>query len=116
MFASYLIEGIRVQNFLSAFLAAVALGVLNAFFRPILIIMTLPINILTLGLFTFIINALMLKMASGVITGFEVQGFWAAIWGSLVISGVSWVLTSFLSEQGRIETIDLKSRTGDHWE
>jgi putative membrane protein len=116
MFASYLIDGIRVQSFFSAFFAAVTLGILNAFFRPILIVMTLPINILTLGLFTFVINALMLKMASGVITGFEVQGFWAAIWGSLVISGVSWLLSSFVSEQGRIETIDLKRRTGDHWE
>jgi putative membrane protein len=114
--ASYLVDGIRVQNFFSAFFAAVTLGILNALLRPVLIIMTLPINILTLGLFTFVINALMLKIASGVIGGFEVLGFWAAILGSLVISITSWLLSSFVSEQGRIETIDLKRRTDDHWE
>ena len=76
MVASYLISGIEVRGFLSAFLAAAILGVLNAFFRPILIVLTLPLNILTLGLFTFVINALLLEMASGVISGFEVHGFW----------------------------------------
>lgn len=114
--ASYLIDGIRVQSFFSAFFAAVTLGILNAVLRPILIVMTLPINILTLGLFTFVINAVMLKLASGIIAGFDVEGFWAAFWGSMVISMVSWVLSSFLSDQGRIETIDLRRRRGDHWE
>ena len=69
MAASYLIDGIRVSGFFSAFCAAAALGVLNVLFRPILFILTLPINIMTLGLFTFVINALLLKMASGVIPG-----------------------------------------------
>ena len=68
MVASYLIQGIEVNGFFSAFFAAAILGVLNVFFRPILLILTLPINILTLGFFTFIINALLLKMASGVIS------------------------------------------------
>ena len=68
--ASYLIGGIEVNGFFSAFFAAAILGVLNVFFRPILLILTLPINILTLGFFTFIINAVLLKMASGVISGF----------------------------------------------
>ena len=73
--ASYVLDGIQVKGFLSAFFAAAILGVLNAFFRPILIILTLPINILTLGLFTFIINALLLKMASGVISDLTCGGF-----------------------------------------
>jgi len=116
--ASYLLEGIHISGFFSAFFAAAALGILNALFRPILIILTLPINILTLGLFTFIINALMLKMASGVIPGFEVYGFWTAVFGSLIISVVSWLLNSFISDRGRVERvdyIDLK-RKGDRWE
>jgi putative membrane protein len=113
--ASYLLEGIQVEGFLSAFFAAAILGVLNAFFRPILIILTLPINILTLGLFTFIINALLLKMASGVISGFDVRGFWAAVFGSIIISVVSWALNSFISPKGRVEYIDLKKK-GDRWE
>ena len=116
--ASYLLEGIHIGGFFSAFFAAAILGILNALFRPVLIIMTLPINILTLGLFTFIINALMLKMASGVIPGFEVHGFWTAVFGSLIISFVSWILNSFISDRGRIERvdyIDLK-KNGNKWE
>ena len=116
MVASYVIDGIQVKGFFTALFAAAILGILNAFFRPILIILTLPINILSLGLFTFIINAMLLKMASGVISGFEVYGFWSAIFGSLLISLVSWALSSFINEQGRMEYIDLKKKDGDRWE
>ncbi len=110
---SYLVDGIHVTSFFAAFFAAAVLGILNALFRPILIIITLPINILTLGLFTFVINALLLKMASGVVPGFYVEGFWSAVFGSLIISLVSWVLNSFVNERGRIRYIDLKKRDGD---
>ncbi len=116
MCASYLIDGIRVSSFFSAFFAAAMLGILNVFFRPIILILTLPINILTLGLFTFVINALMLKMASSVISGFHVEGFWAAVFGALVISVVNWLLTSFVNEHGRVEYIDLRKRDRDRWE
>ena len=119
MMASYLIDGIRVSGFLCAFFTAAILGILNVFFRPVLLILTLPINILSLGLFTFVINALLLKMASGVIPGFEVYGFWSAIFGSLVISIVNWVLSSFVIHQGRVERvdyIDLKKGDEDRWE
>lgn len=116
--ASYLLEGIHISGFFSAFFAAAALGILNALFRPILLILTLPINILTLGLFTFIINALMLKMASGIIPGFEVHGFWTAVIGSLIISVISWLLNSFISDRGRIERVEYIDLTkkGDKWE
>jgi putative membrane protein len=116
MVAAYLIEGIEVRGFGSALFAAALLGILNAFFRPVLIILTLPINVLTLGLFTFVINALLLMMASGVIGGFEVNGFWAAFFGSLVISLASWLLSSFINEQGRIGYIDLKKRENGKWQ
>jgi len=114
--AGYLIEGIEVKGFWSAFLAAAILGVLNAVFRPILIILTLPVNILTLGLFTFVINAVLMMMVSGVVGGFEVHGFWAALLGSLVISVASWLLNSFIDEQGRVGYIDLKKRQDGKWE
>ena len=116
--ASYLLEGIHISGFFSAFFAAAALGILNALFRPILLILTLPINVLTLGLFTFIINALMLKMASGIIPGFEVHGFWTAVIGSLIISVISWLLNSFISDRGRIERVEYIDLTkkGDKWE
>ena len=116
MFTSYVIDGIKVKGFFSALFAAAILGILNAFFRPILIVLTLPINILSLGLLTFIINAMLLKMASGIIPGFEVYGFWSAVFGSLLISVVSWVLSSFINKQGRVEYIDLKKKDGDRWE
>ena len=114
--ASYLISGIYVSGFFSAFFAAALLGILNTFLRPILIILTLPINVLTFGLFTFVINALLLKMASGVIPGFHVYGFWSAIFGSLVISIVNWLLNSYINDQGRIQYIDLRRREGNRWE
>jgi len=125
--ASYLIDGIRISGFFSAFCAAAVLGILNALFRPILFILTLPINIMTLGLFTFVINALLLKMASGVIPGFDVHGFWSAVFAALIISGVNWVLNSFINEQGRIarvekremeeeDYIDLEKHDDDTWE
>ena len=133
LFTSYLLEGIHISGFSSALLAAAMLGILNAFFRPIALLLTLPINILSLGLFTFIINALMLKMASGVITGFEVVGFWSAIFGSLLISVFSWLLNSFINDRGTVtsfnsefkarhrprvdnNTIDLERKEDDKWE
>jgi putative membrane protein len=114
--AAHLIEGIEVKGFWSACLAAAILGVLNAFFRPVLILLTLPINILTLGLFTFVINAVLMMMVSGVVGGFEVYGFWSALLGSLVISVISWLLNSFINEQGRVGYIDLKKREDGKWE
>ena len=116
LFASYMLDGIQVRGFMSALGAAAILGILNAFFRPIALILTLPINILSLGLFTFVINALMLKMASGVINGFEVRGFWPAVFGALVISLVSWLLNIFISERGTVDIIDLRHRGGNRWQ
>ena len=113
---AYLVGGIQVSGFWSALFAAAVLGILNAFFRPIILILTLPINILTMGLFTFVINAVLLKMASGVISGFNVEGFWPAVFGSLLISVVSWLINGFISDRGSVEYIDLKHRGGNRWE
>lgn len=116
LLSSYMLEGIHVSGYMSAIGAAAILGILNAFFRPIALILTLPINILTLGLFTFVINAVMLKMASGVIGGFDVQGFWSAVFGALIISLVSWLLNMFINERGQVGVIDLKHKGGNRWE
>ena len=116
LIASYLIRGIQVSGFFSAFFAAAILGVLNLFFRPVLFILTLPINILTFGLFTFVINAFLLKMVSGVISGFQVYGFWSAVFGALVISLVNWLLNSFINDRGRVEYTDLRKRDDGRWE
>jgi len=113
---AHLLDGIRVSGILSAVAAAAILGILNALFRPILLILTLPINILTFGLFTFVINALLLMMASGVIPGFEVHGFWAAVGGSIVISLVSWLLNSFIGGRGTVQYVDLRKTGPGRWE
>jgi len=125
--ASYLLSGIEVRDFLSAFLAAAVLGILNAIFRPLLILLTLPLNILSLGLFTFVINAFLLKMASGLISGFEVHGFWTALAGALIITLVSGLLNALIGKgQGRRGpgsqdpgredgVIELKRRGDDRW-
>lgn len=113
--AAYLIEGIQVSSFFAALFAAALLGILNALFRPILLLLTLPINILSLGLFTFVINALLLLMVSGVIGGFSVTGFWPALLGSVIISLVSWALTALVGDKGKVEVITLKQR-GNRWE
>jgi putative membrane protein len=116
--ASWLLDGIRVDGLLSALLAAATLGILNAFLRPLIILLTLPVNILTLGLFTFVINALMLKIVSEVIPGFTVYGFWTAVVGALIIGAVSWLLNAFVGGRGSVQRtsyIDLQKR-GDRWE
>ncbi len=110
VFTSYLLDGIHISGFFSALLAAAMLGILNAFFRPIALVLTLPINILSLGFFTFVINALMLKMASAVITGFDVTGFWTAVFGSLLISIISWLLSSFINDRGTVTSFDAEYR------
>jgi putative membrane protein len=115
MAAAYVLDGIEVPGFFSAFFAAAILGILNALLRPILLLITLPLNILTLGLFTFVINALMLMMVSGVSGSFQVHGFWWAVVGSLIISAVSWLLTSLVNDKGHMEVISLRKR-GSRWE
>ena len=110
VFTSYLLDGIHISGFFSALLAAAMLGILNAFFRPIALVLTLPINVLSLGFFTFVINALMLKMASAVITGFDVTGFWTAVFGSLLISIISWLLSSFINDRGTVTAFDVEYR------
>ncbi len=92
LISAYIIPGIMVTGFWAAFWLALFLGVINVILKPILIILTLPINILTLGLFTFVINACLILLASGIIKGFEVHGFWWAMLFSIVLAIVSYLL------------------------
>ena len=88
--AAYLVPGVSV-TLTGALIAAVVLGALNLFIRPVIIILTLPINILTLGLFSLVINALLVMLASLVVPGFVVAGFWAALLFALVLTLINWV-------------------------
>lgn len=89
LFVAWLVPGISFAGFMSALTAAFVMGIVNIFIRPILLILTLPINLLTLGLFTFIINALMFLLVAKLVPGFMVAGFLAALLGSIVLSILS---------------------------
>ncbi len=92
MISAYILEGVTITSFWSALLVSLFLGLINAVLRPLLIVFTLPINVLTLGLFTFVINASLVLLASSVIKGFEVDGFFVAILFGLLLSIVAYVL------------------------
>ncbi len=93
---AYLYSGVQVQSFGSALLAAAVIGLLNMVVRPVLVILTLPVTIVTLGLFLFVINALLFWAASGLLSGFHVSGFLAALLGSLIYSLLGLLIESAL--------------------
>ena len=99
MLIAYFVPGIAVSSFYAALVAALILGLINALIRPLLILLTLPVNILTLGLFTLVINALMFWLASSVVKGFFVAGFWPAFWGALLMCLASWILNSLFKKE-----------------
>jgi putative membrane protein len=99
--SAYLIPGVKVSGFLSALWVALFLGIVNVLIKPILLLITLPINILTLGLFTFVINALLILLASSLVKGFEVSGFWVAVLFSIVLSLINYALGSLFGTKTR---------------
>jgi len=111
--AASLIDGIRIQSIAMGILAAGILGVVNAVIRPVVMLLTLPITILTLGLFTLVINALMLLLVAKLVPGLVIDGFRAAFWGGLIVSLVSWVLNIFVGGDGRVVFIKTVRKDGD---
>lgn len=97
LLAAYVVPGIVVENLYIALIAALLLGLVNVTLKPILFVLTLPITILTLGLFTFVINALMFLFVASFVDGFTVEGFIAALLGSLIVSVVNVVGNKLLS-------------------
>lgn len=98
MLVAYLVPGVTVSGFPMAFLAALVIGLINALIRPLIELLSLPITILTLGLFTLVINALMFWLASAIVPGFTVSGFGAAFWGGLVFWVVSWLTNALIAK------------------
>lgn len=92
----YIFDSIRVEGFYTALITALLLGLVNALIRPILILLTLPINILMLGLFTFVINGLLFWFVASFVAGFDVAGFWPAVWGAIIYSVISWALSALI--------------------
>jgi putative membrane protein len=96
LLVAYVYQGVQVSSFTAALIAAFVIGLLNAVVRPILVILTLPVTVITLGLFLFVINALMFWAAASLLNGFEVRGFVAALIGSLIYSVIGMVIESAL--------------------
>jgi len=97
--AEYLVQGITFDNTTSLLIAALVLGVVNAILRPIIIVLSLPINILTLGLLTLVINGFMLRITASLVPGFSVDTFWTAVWGAILLSVISYVLNSLIKDR-----------------
>ena len=98
LLVTYLYPGVHVESFFAALIAALVLGLVNAVIRPILVVLTLPVTLLTLGLFLFVINALLFWLVANIVQGFAVTGFFAALVGSILYSVItlitSWILFS----------------------
>ncbi len=92
LIVSYILPGVSISSFWVALVVAVVLGIINAVIKPILIILTLPINILTLGLFTLVINGLLVLLVGYIVPGFVVAGFWWAVLFSVILALVNWAL------------------------
>jgi putative membrane protein len=121
----HLISGVRVDSLGTALWAAAILGILNALIRPVLFLLTLPLTILTLGLFILVINALMFQLAGALVSGFHVASFWSAFFASIIVSLVSWIMSSMVAGGGGEttvfvrqwdNTIDMRRGKGGRWE
>ncbi|HLF50024.1 MAG TPA: phage holin family protein [Methylomirabilota bacterium] len=103
--AGSVIPGIEVDGLVPALGAGLLLGIVNAVIRPVLLVLTLPITLFTLGLFLLVLNGLCFWFVAVVVNGFYVAGFWSAVGGALLVSAASWVATAFVSDRGRIAII-----------
>jgi putative membrane protein len=120
LLASQFVPGIRVDTLSTAVIAACVLGLINIFVRPVLVLLTLPLSVLTLGLFYFFINALLLMLVAYMVPGFKIENFFSAFLGSLVISFVSWLANSFISNHkmdkpDKPDYVDLKKGDDGKW-
>jgi len=106
MVASAVIRGIRYDSVAALIGASLLLGILNAFVRPFLLILSAPLILITLGFFILILNGLLLLVVPSVVVGFHVDHFWSAFWGAIVVSVVSWILSAFFrGSDGRVHVL-----------
>ena len=94
--AAYLVPGVLLAGPGTALVAGLILGGVNVLVRPVLLVLTLPLTLLTLGLFIFVVNALCLGLTAALVPGLEIAGFWSMLFGALVVSVVSWILNGFM--------------------
>jgi putative membrane protein len=105
---SLIVRGVQIDGVGPLIFAAITIGILNAVVRPFVLLLTLPLNVLTLGLFTLVVNAMMLWMASKVVIGFSVHGFWSALGGWLLMSFFTFLINVLIGETGRIEVVHMR--------
>jgi putative membrane protein len=108
--ASRLIPGVRIEGTGSFLLAAFLLGLVNAIVRPLLFVMTLPLSIVTLGLFIFVLNAAMFGLVAAMLDNFQVAGFWSALFGAIIVSITSTVASWYIGPDGRYEVFVVRRR------
>jgi putative membrane protein len=106
--ASALLSGVHIEGTGSVIVAALLLALVNAFVRPVAILLTLPLTIVTLGLFLLVINAAMFGLVAAILDGFSVAGFWSAVFGALIVSITSTVASWYIGPDGRYEVFVIR--------
>ena len=108
--AAYFVPGLSLAGPATALIAGLILGVVNVLVRPVLLVLTLPLTLVTLGLFIFVVNALCFGLTAALVPGFDIAGFWSMLFGALVVSVVSWILNGLL-----LDPIDRKDASRPEW-
>ncbi len=109
--ASALVPGMRIEGALTLLAAALVLGFVNGVVRPILVILTFPLTVLTLGLFLWVVNAAMLSLVAWLLgPSFQLESFWSALFGSMVVGLTSWLASQYIGPSGRVEVMVVRSR------
>lgn len=108
--AQAIVPGVHIEGAFTLALAALLLGLVNAVVRPLLVILTLPITLVTLGLFLLVVNAAMLALVAAMLDQFTISGFWSAILGSIVVSVVTWAASAWVGPSGRFELLVVERR------
>jgi len=99
--AAWFVPGLKLSGPMAALLAGLILGVVNALVRPVLVVLTLPLTLVTLGLFLFVVNGLCLGLTAALVPGLDIDGFWSAVLGALIVTIVSWILNGVLLKQSK---------------
>jgi len=111
--ATQVVPGIHIEGVLSFLAAGLLLGIVNAVVRPIVVVLTLPFTVLTLGLFILVVNAAMLGLVSWLVKDFQIAGFWAAFFGAIIVGLTGWIGSSFIGPRGRVEVMMIEGHARD---
>jgi putative membrane protein len=108
--ADALLAGVAIDNAVTLVVSAVVLGLVNAIVRPVLLILTLPLTLVTLGLFLFVLNAMMISLAGGLVPGFHIEGLGSAFLAWIIVGGTSWLASQYIGPSGQYEVLVVRRR------